>query len=121
MGQKCILLVDDNDQLRLTLAEQLTQAGYAVREAKDTETASRLFAIDSAVDLLLTDFRLEEKKTGVELAYDLVSERPGLPVLVLTGYPTEADNASRGRFKILSKPMQKAMLVKEIETALARA
>jgi CheY-like chemotaxis protein len=114
-----ILLVEDNDNLRQLLCEQLIGAGFSVREAKDTDTALRVYHQDPALDLLLTDFRLEEKKTGVELALELRQFRPDLPVLILTGYPTEADAASNGAFRILAKPLSQKRLVEEILSSIA--
>jgi DNA-binding NtrC family response regulator len=120
LTRPCILLVDDNDDVRQVLCEQLLSAGYDVRQSKDTETAHRLFEQDNNVQLLLSDFRLEEKKTGVELAIELQLKMPNLPVLIITGYPDEAKVASAGRFNVLAKPVHKSSLIASVQAAIKR-
>jgi DNA-binding NtrC family response regulator len=120
VSRECILLVEDNDDLREILSEQLLGADFDVRQAKDTETALRLFEYDRNIQLLLTDFRLDEKKNGVELALDLRLKLPDLPIIIISGYTDEARRAANGRFSVIPKPIQKSDLITAVKLSIAK-
>ena len=79
------LLVDDEDLVRMSTADMLTDLGFAVVEATSAEEA--LVAIDQGVhfDVLITD-HLMPGMTGVELAGLVQQQRPGIPVLLVSGF-----------------------------------
>jgi DNA-binding response OmpR family regulator len=81
-----ILLVEDNESVRLALDAYLTDEGYVVISAANAEEALRA-AADPAnpIDVLLTDVVLP-KVGGRELAQALQHERPQLRVLFMSGY-----------------------------------
>ncbi|HEX7871804.1 MAG TPA: MHYT domain-containing protein [Sphingobium sp.] len=80
-----VLLVDDEDQVRLATADMLHELGYVVVEACCAEEALDVVGSGRAFDLLLTD-HLMPGMTGTELAQQMRSARPDLPVLVISGY-----------------------------------
>ncbi|MFS0828117.1 response regulator [Pseudomonas phoenicis] len=80
-----ILLVEDDDSVRLINQEVLETLGYRVRTACDGEQALKLFNELKRVDLLLTDVGLPGMN-GRQLAEMLQQSQPRLPVLFLTGY-----------------------------------
>ena len=78
------LLVDDEPLVRASTADMLTELGYEVVEADSGQDA--LAAIDLRVpDLVITD-HLMPGLSGTDLARLLAAERPGLPVLIVSGY-----------------------------------
>jgi PAS domain S-box-containing protein len=79
------LLVDDEELVRMSTAEMLHDLGYAVVEASSAEEAIRLLQGGEAVDVLLTD-HLMPGMTGAALAHAVRDTRPGLPVLLVSGY-----------------------------------
>jgi PAS domain S-box-containing protein len=79
------LLVDDEDLVRMSTADMLSDLGYAVVEAASAEEALRLLNTGLSPDLLVTD-HLMPGMSGTELARAVRSERPGVQVLVVSGY-----------------------------------
>ncbi|KPB11606.1 PAS domain-containing sensor histidine kinase [Pseudomonas amygdali] len=80
-----ILLVEDDDSVRLINQEVLEELGYRVHVARDGEEALRVFNDLEKVDFLLTDVGLPGMN-GRQLAEILQQLSPRLPVLFLTGY-----------------------------------
>ena len=70
------------------LAEELTDGGFAVREAENGDQASALIAQDpAAFSLLVTDIHMPGNLDGIEVARLLRERRPDLPVIYTTGRP----------------------------------
>jgi hypothetical protein len=86
-----VLLAEDDPDVRAYASTVLAQAGFAVVEASDGNTACAL-AAGRHIDLLITDLVMPGLG-GRELAARLVASDPGLPVLYITGY-TDADSNS---------------------------
>ena len=111
-----VLLVEDNPDVGRVTAEMLEQLGYAVRQVSDGDAA--LAAVDgesAAFDLVVSDIVMPGGKDGVALARALRERRPGLPVLLVTGYSEMAARAA-GEFTVLRKPF----LLAELSRAAAR-
>jgi DNA-binding response OmpR family regulator len=84
----CILLVEDEVLIRLIVAEELAEAGYAVREAESGDEASAL--IEGQADeftLLVTDIHMPGELDGMAVARLLRERRPEIPVVYMTGRP----------------------------------
>ena len=85
-GNKIILLVEDEESVRLIINEILQQLGYTVITAKNSyEALAWLASYQGPVHLLLTDVVLPGMN-GKELYGKASQERPGLKVLYLSGY-----------------------------------
>jgi PAS domain S-box-containing protein len=79
-----VLLVDDEPLVRASTADMLSELGYEVVEADSG--ADALALLDMRVpDLVITD-HLMPGLSGTDLALILAAERPGLPVLIVSGY-----------------------------------
>jgi PAS domain S-box-containing protein len=79
-----VLLVDDEPLVRASTADMLAELGYEVVEAESSHEALAL--LDSRpLDLVITD-HLMPGLSGTDLARILAAERPGLPVLIVSGY-----------------------------------
>jgi len=81
----CALLVDDEDLVRMSTADMLADMGFDVREAGSAEVALRLVREGERVDILVTD-HLMPGMSGTQLAREVQVLRPGLPVLIVSGY-----------------------------------
>ena len=101
------LLVDDDELVRLTTAGMLTEIGYAVIEAASAEDALRILQSGIGIDLIVTD-HLMTGLTGTQLASLAQEKRPGLPVLIVSGY-AELDGIAAHLPRLL-KPFRQADL-----------
>ncbi|NAO30081.1 response regulator [Pseudomonas syringae pv. dysoxyli] len=118
-----ILLVEDDESVRLINCEVLEELGYRVYAARDGEEALRLFNDLQNVDLLLTDVGLPGMN-GRQLAEVLQQLKPRLPVLFLTGYAEGA--MSRSDFlgpymQLLTKPLTLELLASRVASMLENA
>lgn len=84
-GGEVVLVVDDEDGIRETVARNLSQAGYTVIAAADGAHALDLASDHDAIDLLLTDVVMPGM-TGPELARRFAADRPASGVLLMSGY-----------------------------------
>ncbi|BAU88779.1 PAS/PAC sensor hybrid histidine kinase [Methylorubrum populi] len=107
------LLVDDEELVRMSTADMLGELGYAVIEAASGEEAMRLVDGGRRFDLLVTD-HLMPGITGTDLARAVRSDRPGVPVLLVSGY-AESDGVEPDLPR-LTKPFRKD----ELAASLAR-
>jgi CheY-like chemotaxis protein len=80
-----VLLVDDEDLVRLSTAAMLTDLGYEVVEAESAEEALRLVQDGLRPDLLVTD-HLMSGMNGTDLARAIQFQRPETLVLIVSGY-----------------------------------
>jgi PAS domain S-box-containing protein len=110
-GTGTALLVDDEDLVRASTADMLTEMGYAVIEAPSAEEALRLIRNGASPDLLVTD-HLMPGMNGTDLARIVRSERPGLQILLVSGY-AEADGVAPDLSR-LTKPFRSDELAKSL-------
>ena len=89
-GRKRVLVAEDDDIVRGMLERMLSELGYEVCTARHGEEALDL-ALGSGApfDLVITDVRMP-RMGGPELGRRLEQRWPGLPVLYISGYDTEA-------------------------------
>ncbi|MEF8792764.1 sigma-54-dependent transcriptional regulator [Thiohalorhabdus sp.] len=112
-----ILIVEDERNLRRVMAAWLEGEGFATQTAADAE-AAREELRRAPADLVITDHRLGQGPSGLELMHEAKAERPDLPVIIVTAYgnvehAVEAMKAGADHY--LTKPVEEADLV-----ALAR-
>jgi len=87
-GKALILVVDDEEDVRELAREILRTAGFDSLPARDGDQAIEVLERHPEVDLILTDVMMPGTD-GPTLARRVAAERPGLPVLFMTGYPPE--------------------------------
>ncbi|MEN2785488.1 response regulator [Sphingomonas qilianensis] len=106
-GSGAVLLVDDEALVRSSTADMLTELGYSVIEAESGEEALRLLDQQSPIDFLVTD-HLMPRMTGTQLIAEDRRKRPGLSVLIISGY-SEAEGIDP-LLSRLTKPFRQAEL-----------
>lgn len=111
-----ILIVDDEDLVRMATAEMLREMGHSVSEAASGSAALHRLSAGEEVDLLITDYLMPGMR-GSELVEDALNLRPGLPVLLLTGYANLAKGEAAGLPR-LSKPFREADLAHAVAALL---
>ena len=102
-----ILVVDDEATIRMLVADALRDRGYAVMEAADGIAALEVIRQDIALDLLVTDVGMPGGLNGRQLAEAARALRPGLKVLLITGYAEQAvvgDAALDRGMEVMTKP-----------------
>lgn len=116
-GSGTILVVEDQDQVRLMLAKVLGRLGYRVVAAGGGEEAlRRVEELGRAPDLLISDVVMPGLN-GRDLYRHLRVQFPALPVLFISGYAPDMD-ASQG--EVLAKPFNPAELAAKVKQLLAR-
>ena len=85
LGRGTALLVDDEEMVSVITADMLIDLGFQVVEAGSAEDALGLIHAGTAPDLLVTD-HLMPGMSRADLAREVRAIRPGLPVLVVSGY-----------------------------------
>jgi len=114
-----ILLVDDEDLVRRATADMLQNIGYDVVEASSGIEALRLLQSEAEIDLLVTDY-LMPGMSGVDLASQIRSIRPAMPILLITGYSTIAEGPG-AELARLAKPFRQTDLASRIAGLLEQA
>ena len=116
---KKILIAEDEQVLRESLADLLEQEGYEVHQAEDGRKAYE-FVVEQTVDVVLSDIRMPEMD-GLTLLDHLVKVSPETPVIMITAHGTvdSAVSAMRsGAWDYLLKPVQFDDLLVKIQRAL---
>ena len=112
------LLVDDEELVRMSTADMLTDLGYDVVEAGSAEEALALLRQGIATDLLVTD-HLMPGMSGAELARAARALDPDLPILIVSGY-AEVDGIAPDLPR-LTKPFRNAELAERLASLAPRA
>lgn len=115
-GERLILVIDDDIDVRLVLVELLQSLGYQVIEASDG--AAAVAAMARNPDLAIVDCELAGEN-GTEVAGRLLDGRPEMPIVFATGYsePRSTDPRLRAA-PFLRKPFRIAELAHTVTTAL---
>jgi len=115
-----ILVVEDNDAVREATALRLETLGCATRQAKTGFEAIRLLEAGEPVALVFSDVMMPGGMTGYEVAKWVRSMRPGVKMLLTSGYsemPLTASEAIR-EIRVLEKPYTREQLVHALREAL---
>jgi CheY-like chemotaxis protein len=120
-GTEAIMVVEDDSFVRSFVVARLESLGYSVVAAIDGNDALRKLRTDVQVDILFTDIVMPGGINGWELADQAKQIRPGLPVLLTSGYALET-LVQQGRLEagamVLSKPYRKEALARRLREIL---
>ncbi len=121
-GSETVLIAEDDPFVRSFGVASLKSLGYRVIEATDGREALEALNSGAHIDILFTDIVMPGGMNGWELAEEARRARPGLKVLLTSGYALET-LAERGRLPkgalILHKPYRKIELAKRLREAVA--
>jgi putative two-component system response regulator len=116
-----VLVVDDDEQIRRMVQRVLDAGGYLCAQADDPSTARRMLD-EEQFDLVLCDVNMPGA-SGLELAREILTERPGTAVVMVTGLddPRLADTALElGAYGYVLKPFRSSELLINVSNALRR-
>jgi signal transduction histidine kinase/CheY-like chemotaxis protein len=116
-----VLLIDDEESVRLSLRVLLEEHGCHVALAAGTEEAEAMFP-GLEVDLLIADFRLRDDDNGIRSIRTLRAHDPELPAILLTGdtAPNRLQEAQQAGIPVLHKPVSPQLLLQEMIRVSAR-
>ncbi|MCH7634670.1 MAG: response regulator [Proteobacteria bacterium] len=116
-----VLVVEDDDDARATLAAMVTELGYRVVEAENGASALPILEQERPVNILLSDVIMPGGMSGVDLAKAARKRRPDIRVLFVSGYDrmviaqaTRYDDS----LKLLNKPFSLTDLARELSALL---
>jgi PAS domain S-box-containing protein len=123
-GTETVLLVEDEDAVRLLASRVLAEQGYAVHEARNgREALAVLERPGHGIDLVLTDVVMPDMG-GVELADRVAAAHPNVRIVYMSGY-SEGDKLHPGvrqsPYPFLQKPFSPESLAVRIREALDRS
>lgn len=117
-----VLVVEDEPPVRSLIVSALRHQGYTVHEASSGAAALQLWEkFQGQIDLLLTDIVMPGGINGRELAIRFSQAKPGLKVLLITGYSADVMNETllkKNNFSLLPKPFDFEELAKGVRHAL---
>ena len=117
-----VLVVEDDDEVRATVVEMLSDLGYRVLKAVDAQNALAVIESGMAIDLLFTDVVMPGNLKSPELARKARQRLPDIAVLFTSGY-TENSIVHGGRLdagvELLSKPYTREALARKLRHVLA--
>jgi len=117
-----VLLVEDDDSVAAAVSGMLDELGYSVIRAPDA--ASALAILDrgeAAFDVMLSDMVMPGAMDGAALAAVVLERRPGLPIVLTTGFSDAAESATRRGLRLLAKPYRIDALAVELAAARTEA
>jgi len=121
--RKCVLIVDDEPNVRLMLRTALESVGYDVCEAEDGHAAlERLRRMSSGCDLILLDLRMPTMD-GMELLTGLRAAGNVVPVVILTAHGSIPDAVAAmklGAIDFLTKPVTPEALRRVVAEVIDR-
>jgi CheY-like chemotaxis protein len=113
-----ILVAEDNDDVRLTISNILKADGFTVLTTYDGRTALELSrCYPGTIDLLLSDVDMPFMD-GQQLCQNIVVERPGIKVLLMSGGVGAQERAGMNGIPFLQKPFTATALQHSIKTLL---
>jgi PAS domain S-box-containing protein len=121
-GGETLLIVDDEPSVRRLVASALRRDGYHLLIAGSAEEALTMAdSHDGRINLLLTDAMMPGK-SGVELATLMRTRRPGMPVIVMSGYTEDTLDVPglQQPIELLQKPFSPHELRRRIREVLDR-
>ncbi len=116
MNQHSILVVDDELLIRDLLYDFFTDQGWDISIAESGEKALEILR-SKKIDLVLTDLKMPNMD-GLTLTSEVRESYPGIPVVIMTGYPSVDSAVSALRQKVsdyIIKPFNINELYKVVE------
>lgn len=120
LGGKHVLIVDDEDIIRETIADVLTRFGAVTVTASDGQQANALLS-ESRFDLVLSDIKMPHSN-GYEVFASARKNNPTCPVILMTGFGYDPNHSivrasKEGLSGVLFKPFKVDQLVEDVRRA----
>jgi len=117
-----VMLVEDNEDVAYSTAAILQASGLDVKHYWSADAALAALHADAALpDIVLSDIEMPGHLSGMDLAFRLRERWPRLPVVLVTGYAKQLEEAVSGGLRVLPKPTPPHELLRELRRAMAEA
>jgi PAS domain S-box-containing protein len=121
-GRERILLVDDDAHILKMITQMLSKLGYqVVSRTNGLEALAAFMANPDQFDLVITDATMPQM-TGMKLSHEILNIRPGIPIILCTGFSetiTHEQASEMGIKGFLMKPVLRSELAKVMRKVLA--
>jgi two-component system response regulator FixJ len=117
-----IYIIDDEEDIRISLTRSLTKRGYKVESFSSADSFLNTYNRTNSGCLLL-DYGMPEMN-GLELQNTLIEMEISIPIIFMTGHggiPQSVQAIKAGAIDFLEKPFQQKVLLKAIDTAFEQA
>jgi len=114
--QKCILIVDDEESVRMVCSRMLSRLGYTV-EIAATATEAMIWVKKRSFDLVITDYRMPGDMNGITLGQAIRQYAPQTLLILMTAFPAvdmAVDTIRMGAHDYLIKPFDQAELMRRV-------
>jgi signal transduction histidine kinase/DNA-binding response OmpR family regulator len=119
-GSAQVLVVEDNNDVRLAVVDMLSGWGYRVTAAENPDVAASLLERDPGFDLLFSDVVMPGTMSAAELAALAERHHSGIAILFTSGYSRDLIPKRDGPdYPIIAKPYRGDELAKKIRSVLA--
>ena len=113
--EKLVLVLEDEDDVRQTLCEQLHLLGYLTLEAANGEQAMHMLAASSEIDIFISDLMLPGGLSGVDVVNHAQAHYPQLSILLMSGQDLRpAHNPALPDVALLRKPFTRGELAQAL-------
>ena len=107
----CILIVDDDADIRRSIAELAKEAGYITIEARDADQALRVME-RGRISVVLTDWHMPGLMDGFELAGRVSEKWPEVRLIITSGWVIPLPGIPPPGAEFLAKPFSEKSLAK---------
>jgi CheY-like chemotaxis protein len=115
-----VLVVEDEELVRLNSCERLEQAGLAVLEAADADEALALLEAHPEIRVLVTDVKMPGWMSGIDLARQVEKRWPEISIVVTSAYYTAEDGELPENMTLFPKPFMPDQLLNQVRLLLKR-
>ncbi|MCZ8154709.1 MAG: response regulator [Leptospira sp.] len=115
-----ILIIDDEEDIRIALRRVLSREGYDIAITDSVESAINFIKTDPSLSLIISDI-LMKGLSGIDLVKFVSDSHKNLPVILITGNPNLSSAESAVRYKAfdyLSKPVDRNQLLSVVKKAI---
>ena len=117
-----VMLVEDNEDVAHSTAAILQASGLQVKHHWNADAALAALGGDADLpDIVLSDIEMPGALSGMDLAFRLRERWPRLPVVLVTGYAKQLEEAVSGGLRVLPKPTPPLELLRELRRAMSEA
>ena len=113
--QILILVVEDEDLVRLVIVEMLRDVGFEVMEAENAKAALSALEHDAArINVLFTDIQMPGSMDGVALAHHTSKKWPRIALLITSARPAPHRATLPEKSRFVAKPYRHSHVVQHI-------